>query len=77
MKAEDALIAFDLEGVALSQGAACSSGRSEPSHVLLATGMKMEDAACGLRLSYGYATTEADIALCIEKFGRIYRRFLG
>ncbi len=39
MKAETAVIAFDLEGVAVSSGAACSSGKVQPSHVLAAMGV--------------------------------------
>ena len=39
VKAETAVIAFDLEGVAVSSGAACSSGKVTPSHVLAAMGM--------------------------------------
>jgi cysteine desulfurase len=76
MNAENALIAFDLEGFAISQGAACSSGRTEPSHVLLALGFSEEDAACGLRISYGFNTTEAEIENFVEAFEKIYSRFL-
>ena len=46
MKAETAVIAFDLEGVAVSSGAACSSGKVQPSHVLAAMGV---DAGAGAR----------------------------
>ena len=42
MKAETAVIAFDLEGVAVSSGAACSSGKVAPSHVLAAMGVPTE-----------------------------------
>lgn len=61
MKAETAQIAFDLAGVALSAGSACSSGKVGPSHVLKAMGFGESDGA--LRVSIGLSTTDADIAL--------------
>jgi cysteine desulfurase len=60
IKAETAQIAFDLAGVALSAGSACSSGRVGPSHVLKAMGYADTEGA--LRVSIGQATTEAEIA---------------
>jgi cysteine desulfurase len=72
LKAETGQIAFDLEGVALSAGAACSSGKVGASHVLTAMG---EDAAHGaLRLSLGPATTETDIDRFIAVFDKIASR---
>jgi cysteine desulfurase len=59
MKAETAQIAFDLAGVALSAGSACSSGRVGPSHVLKAMGFG--EAAGALRVSIGRTTTDADV----------------
>ncbi len=61
MKAETAVIAFDLEGVAVSSGAACSSGRVQPSHVLAAMGVSPAVASGAVRVSLGWATAEADI----------------
>ncbi len=61
VKAETAQIAFDLAGVALSAGSACSSGRVGPSHVLKAMGRG--DTAGALRVSIGHATTERDMEL--------------
>ena len=61
MKAETAQIAFDLAGVALSSGSACSSGKVGPSHVLKAMGV--EDGVGALRVSVGLATRDEDIAL--------------
>lgn len=61
MKAETAVIAFDLEGVAVSSGAACSSGKVQPSHVLAAMGVSRELARGAVRVSLGPATTEFDI----------------
>jgi cysteine desulfurase len=59
IKAETAQISFDLAGVALSAGSACSSGRVGPSHVLKAMGYADTEGA--LRVSIGQATTEAEI----------------
>lgn len=60
MKAETAQMAFDLAGIALSAGSACSSGKVGPSHVLKAMGFDGEEGA--LRVSIGLATGEAEIA---------------
>jgi cysteine desulfurase len=59
MKAETAQIAFDLSGIALSAGSACSSGRVGPSHVLEAMGFGDDQAA--LRVSIGPSTTQEDV----------------
>jgi cysteine desulfurase len=61
MKAETAVIAFDLEGVAVSSGAACSSGKVQPSHVLAAMGVAAPLARGAVRVSLGWSTTESDI----------------
>ena len=61
LKAETAIIAFDLNGIALSSGAACSSGRVQPSHVLAAMGFSPELTRGALRVSLGRTTTEAEI----------------
>jgi cysteine desulfurase len=58
---EALLIALDLQGVAVSTGAACSSGAVEPSHVLLAAGLSPEDARSSLRFSLGRPTTPEEI----------------
>lgn len=60
LKAETAQIAFDLAGVSVSAGSACSSGKVGPSHVLKAMGVGGEEG--GLRVSIGPGTDEADIA---------------
>jgi cysteine desulfurase len=61
VKAETAIIAFDLNGIALSSGAACSSGKVQPSHVLAAMGVSPDLARGALRVSLGRTTTEADV----------------
>jgi cysteine desulfurase len=63
---EALVIALDLQGLAVSSGAACSSGASEPSHVLLAMGISPERARGSLRLSLHRQTTEEEIARTIE-----------
>jgi cysteine desulfurase len=60
-KAETLVIAFDLDGVAVSSGSACSSGKVAPSHVLAAMGAAAELARGAIRVSTGPATTAADI----------------
>jgi cysteine desulfurase len=61
MKAETAVISFDLEGIAVSSGAACSSGKVQPSHVLAAMGVSPALTRGAVRLSLGWTTTETDI----------------
>jgi cysteine desulfurase len=59
--AESLLIALDMQGIAASFGAACQSGATEPSHVLLAMGLTPTEARSSLRLSLSRLTTEAEI----------------
>ncbi len=61
MKAETAVIAFDLQDVAVSSGAACSSGKVQPSHVLAAMGASPALARGAVRVSLGWSTTESDV----------------
>jgi cysteine desulfurase len=70
MKAETAVIAFDLEGIAVSSGAACSSGKVQPSHVLAAMGVSPALLRGAVRVSLGWATTEADV----ERFLAAWRK---
>jgi cysteine desulfurase len=65
------VIALDLEGFAVSTGAACSSGRLEPSHVLLAMGISMEDARSTIRISLGRFTTAAEIESAAAAIARV------
>ena len=58
---EALLIALDLKGIACSTGAACSSGAVEPSHVLTAMGLSVEEARSSLRFSLGRHTTREEI----------------
>jgi cysteine desulfurase len=70
MKAETAVISFDLEGIAVSSGAACSSGKVQPSHVLAAMGISPTLTRGAVRLSLGWTTTETDI----ERFLGAWRK---
>ncbi|MEV4606513.1 cysteine desulfurase [Neorhizobium sp. LMR1-1-1.1] len=72
LKAETGQIAFDLEGIALSAGSACSSGKVGQSHVLTAMGLSSD--VGGLRISLGPETTQADIEKAISAFGKIAGR---
>jgi cysteine desulfurase len=61
LPAETAVMRFDLAGIALSSGSACSSGRVRRSHVLLAMGVPPDLAVCALRISFGSTSTRADV----------------
>ncbi len=74
ISAETQVIALDLDGVMVSAGAACSSGKVGPSHVLAAMGVAPEIAAGTIRVSLGWTTTEADIAHFLEAWTRLHRR---
>ena len=60
-KAETAIIAFDLNGIAVSSGSACSSGKVQASHVLAAMGVEPILTQGAVRVSLGWSTTERDI----------------
>jgi cysteine desulfurase len=61
IEGESLVIALDLKGLAVSTGAACSSGAIEPSHVLLAMGLRPDQARASIRFSLGKQTTAEDI----------------
>jgi len=71
MKAETAVIAFDLEGVAVSSGAACSSGKVQPSHVLAAMGVSPALVRGAVRVSLGWTTTKADIDRFLDAWRKV------
>jgi cysteine desulfurase len=70
-KAETALIAFDLNGIALSSGSACSSGKVQPSHVLAAMGVESDLARAALRISLGWETTESDLGKLLNAWKKV------
>ena len=71
LKAETAVIGFDLAGVAVSSGSACSSGKVQPSHVLRAMGFGPEIAQGAVRLSLGWSTSDADIDRCLKAWRKL------
>src|SRR5690349_10698215 len=71
MSAETAVIAFDLDGVALSSGAACSSGKVQPSHVLAAMGFDPSLAKSALRISLGRETTRNDVESLLSAWKKL------
>ena len=68
VEASTLMIALDLEGVAVSSGSACSSGKVTPSHVLAAMGVPIDLARGAIRVSLGWASTEEDA----ERFGEAF-----
>lgn len=71
LKAETAVIGFDLEGVAVSSGSACSSGKVQPSHVLSAMGFDPIVAQGAVRLSLGWSTEPEDINRALEAWRKL------
>jgi cysteine desulfurase len=74
LPAETALIALDLDGVQVSSGSACSSGKVSPSHVLLAMGAEESLARCGLRASFGWNSREQDVDAAIAALRALIAR---
>lgn len=79
--AESLLLALDLEGIAVSAGAACSAGGTTPSHVLRAMGLSLEEVQASLRFSLGRPTTDSDVdraaaavADCVVRQRRVFGR---
>ena len=66
IEGEALVIALDLKGLAVSTGAACSSGAIEPSHVLTAMGLSAERARGSLRFSLGKQTTAEDVEFALD-----------
>lgn len=74
VSSETQVMAFDLDGIAVSAGAACSSGKVGPSHVLAAMGIAPDVAGAAIRVSLGHATTAAEIDRFIDAWTVLYRR---
>jgi cysteine desulfurase len=74
INAEAVVAALDLEGMAVSAGAACSAGAAEPSHVLRALGRSQEEAREGVRFSLGWQTTADEIGAAAAAVGRVLQR---
>ena len=73
LPAETQLIGLDLGGIAVSSGAACSSGKVAASHVLRAMGAPEPLAGSALRLSLGWDSREADLNRFLEVWARLYK----
>jgi cysteine desulfurase len=74
VEGESIVIQLDLLGIAASTGSACSTEKLEPSHVLLAIGLRPEQAHGSLRLSLGRWTTEKDIDYALEVLPKVIKR---
>ncbi|MCX5570995.1 cysteine desulfurase family protein [Kaistia nematophila] len=74
LSAETLVIALDLEGIAVSAGSACSSGKVGVSHVMKAMNVPDAHAKSAIRVSFGWETTESDIRRFTEVWGRVMRR---
>ncbi len=74
MSAETLVIALDLEGFAVSAGAACSSGKVRQSHVLAAMGVDSVLAKNAIRVSFGPTTTRGELNAFAEAWARILKR---
>ena len=74
IEGESIVLDLDMEGIATSTGSACSSKSLDPSHVLLAIGLKPEDAHGSLRISVGRFTTEEDVEYFLEKLPNVIER---
>jgi cysteine desulfurase len=71
---EDLVLLLDREGICASTGSACTTGKIEPSHVLLAIGRDREEALSALRLSFGDACRGLDVEWLIDTIVRIAER---
>jgi cysteine desulfurase len=74
IEGEAVVLGLDSEGIAASSGSACSSMAGEPSHVLLALGLKPEEARGSLRMSLGKYNTEEDIDYILQALTKVVRR---
>jgi cysteine desulfurase len=74
VSAELQLMAFDIKGIAISAGSACSSGKMKSSHVLAAMGVSLEEAHCAIRVSMGWKTQEDEVDTFIQTWKNIYAR---
>jgi cysteine desulfurase len=77
LSAETALIGLDLDGVMMSSGSTCSSGKLKVSHVLAAMGVDPALAACALRASFGWSSTMEDVNAAIGSLIKMRERLGG
>jgi cysteine desulfurase len=74
VEGESLLLYLDAEGIACSTGSACSSGSLSPSHVLLALGLKAEQAHGSLRISLGKYTTKKELIIFVSKLKKVLEK---
>lgn len=74
LTSETALIGLDLDGVMMSSGSTCSSGKVAVSHVLAAMGVEQSLAACALRASFGWSSTMDDVHAAIHSLVKLHER---
>ncbi len=74
LASETQVMALDLAGVAVSAGAACSSGKVQPSHVLRAMAASEDEAGSAIRVSLGWDSSERDIDRLVEAWSELYCR---
>jgi cysteine desulfurase len=74
LAAETALIGLDLDGVMMSSGSTCSSGKLSVSHVLTAMGVERDLAACALRASFGWSSTMEDVTAAVASLVKLRER---
>jgi cysteine desulfurase len=74
LNAETAVIAMDLEGVAISSGAACSSGKVRSSRVLAAMGVAPDLAKAALRVSFGHESKSSDVEEALYALSKVAAR---
>jgi len=74
LKGETQVMHFDLAGICISSGSACSSGKVKVSHVLSAMGYSEHIAASSIRVSFGYQTEKSDVDAFFEAWKSLYDR---
>ncbi len=74
VEGESLIMNLDIEGIAVTSGAACTSGSLEPSHVLAAMGVELERAQSSLRLSVGHANSDEDIEYVLKIVPAVVKR---
>ncbi len=77
MKGETQVMGFDLAGLAVSSGSACSSGKVASSHVLKAMGYDIMQSGSAMRLSLGWGSRAEDVDAAIENWQKLHRRARG
>jgi len=77
VEGEGLIIGLDMQGICVSSGSACSSGQTDPSHVLKAIGLPIELSKGSVRFSLGWENTEEEIEKVIEVFPKVVERLRG